>query len=369
MTPENFSQLPSPDVYYTGQYWNDDEQVQKYLNLNATGDEAESWFQYIAEHFRADKALILNCGNGWVERNLYDLGVFQNAVGIDVSTSLIQQAESEKGKRNIEYRVIDVNNFDVERESYDLIINHAALHHVTYIEFVVHQCFNGLRDDGYLISWDYFGPHRNQYPLQLWQELIKVNATLPSETKQDLIYPHLSTMLKSDPTEAVHSELIVEILDFYFDHSVKKALGGAIAYPILTHNSKFFALEKNKRDKYSREILEYDANYTNQDFEKTFFGFLVSKPKHRRDINPAEVESRLLTERIREESAFKNGGRYYPITFIENLTNEISDLKLFLQHKDIELEVLRSQDSLWFFALRRLRKFLRNFRQKGFHIE
>ena len=40
------------------------------------------------------RALILNCGNGWVERVLVEHGLVREAVGIDYSTDLLEEARA-----------------------------------------------------------------------------------------------------------------------------------------------------------------------------------------------------------------------------------------------------------------------------------
>ena len=60
-------------------------------------------------------------------------------------------------------------------------------------------------------------------------------------------YPHLPTMLHDDPTEAIHSELIVETLQRYFHVERFVPLGGAIAYPLLTFNARLLELAERAR--------------------------------------------------------------------------------------------------------------------------
>ena len=63
---------------------------------------------------------------------------------------------------------------------------------------------------------DYVGPHRNQYTSAAWERAWSINDELPAQVRQIMTYPDLPTMLRDDPTEAIHSELIVETLHRYF---------------------------------------------------------------------------------------------------------------------------------------------------------
>ena len=83
-----------------------------------------------------------------------------------------------------------------------------------------------LPEDGWFVSFDYVGPHRNQYRLDAWEEAWQLNRQLPSTLQQDLAYPPMPVMLVVDPTEAVHSELIVDTFERYFTAGQYTALGG-----------------------------------------------------------------------------------------------------------------------------------------------
>ena len=64
-------------VYYHSGYWNDLAAVQRYMNRRASGDPAVSWSEHLATSTGRTfaKALVLNCGNGWVERGLVAAGL------------------------------------------------------------------------------------------------------------------------------------------------------------------------------------------------------------------------------------------------------------------------------------------------------
>ena len=59
--------------------------------------------------------------------------------------------------------------------------------------------------------------------MELWDQL-------PAPLRTKMSYPHVPTMIATDPTEAIHSDLIVETLARYFDLVEVRPVGGAIAY-------------------------------------------------------------------------------------------------------------------------------------------
>ena len=107
----------SSAVYYTGNYWNNRPEVVQYMNRHATGDPDLAWWLHL-RHWRGRpfrRALSLNCGNGWVERQLLEHGVIESAVGIDIADDLLDQARGEAATRGlpIEYRRVDINTDDL----------------------------------------------------------------------------------------------------------------------------------------------------------------------------------------------------------------------------------------------------------------
>ena len=129
---------------------------------------------------------------------------------------------------------------------FDLVINVAALHHVQYIDRFCRILCKTLREEGVLINYDYIGPHRNQYSSRQWYYIHQVNRKLPGFIRNNLKKPYLRTMLKTDPTEAIHSDLTIPVLSRYFDIFERHDAGGGIAYEILLNNTKLIVHSNGK---------------------------------------------------------------------------------------------------------------------------
>src|SRR3954470_22388102 len=214
-------------VYYDSElYWNGLPEVRVYQDRLALGDAADvGIWRYASEFYgraRFERALVLNCGNGWVERNLVAGGVLGSAVGVDIAEDLLGEADAaaRAAQLPISYVQLDINEDELPAGDFDVVINYAAAHHIAYLDRVFRRIAALLPADGVFLHWDYCGPARNQYPLSNWNAVWELNQTLPPEYRRTLDYPHLKTMLASDPTEAIHSDLVVAHLARYFsiDH-------------------------------------------------------------------------------------------------------------------------------------------------------
>jgi hypothetical protein len=85
-------------------------------------------------------------------------------------------------------------------------------------------------------------------------------------------------MLATDPSEAVHSELILPTTDRYFDRIYHKKIGGALAYEILTFNSNFWQCNEQERVFYINFLLDKDEFYT-KNTNISFFDYFICCPK------------------------------------------------------------------------------------------
>lgn len=312
-------------------YWNDFQQVQRWLNKLITGSENATWMDYVAQRFgQCDTALSLNCGNGWVEQDLARRKIINAVIGIDISEKLLTEATSAAQSLGLRatYVAQDVNTINLSSFSFDWAINHAALHHVANIDHVVRELCIRLPADGILINYDYIGPHRNQYSFDVWQRLIELNELAPERFRIRLDYPHLTTMLHVDPTEAIHSELIVKTWNRYFESIEEKPLGGAIAYPLLYQNVALHAEAESVEAKaWIDRILREDNEYTAGSLDRSLFAFVVGRPLKQVLNDRSKLELWSEEERAREMQAEQRNGRYYDRHALEIIYDQLYALK------------------------------------------
>jgi SAM-dependent methyltransferase len=311
------------EVYYVGRYWNDLDCTNRMINRRISGDEAVNWWRHFATRTGRvfERALILNCGNGWVEREMYDGGLFKEAVGIDYSEPLLDEATAASEGRPLRYVRMNVNTEALPTGPFDLVVNHAAAHHVTRLDRLFRGICNLLPDDGWFISLDYVGPHRNQYAADAWNEAWKLNQTLPEHLRQSMDYPLLPLYIEIDPTEAVHSELIVETLHRYFRVDELVPFGGALAYPVLIHNTRLFsdAVGSDEREKWGQLVLERDGEYLAENPESSLFAYLTAQPDKDVLTNREALAAWESAEDSREARAAENGGTYYETSMLSEV--------------------------------------------------
>jgi SAM-dependent methyltransferase len=299
------------------------------INQKISGREDVTWWKHFAERTGRtfERALFLNCGNGWVEREMVSSGFVKEAVGVDYSDALLEQARSAATRDglSIRYHQLNINSDQLPTDDFDLVVNHAAAHHIARIDRVFREVCRLLPPNGWFISFDYVGPHRNQYAYDAWERAWRLNSQLPAEAQQVMRYPNIEAMVQIDPTEAIHSELILETLERYFSVDEKVCLGGAIAYPILTHNANLFAMEdSHERERLAQRVLDEDERYLERNPDSSLFAYFTAQP------NKAILTCDTLLQRWgeeegdRERAAEARGGQYYERDLIQEiyLTND-----------------------------------------------
>jgi SAM-dependent methyltransferase len=320
-------------VYYDSElYWNAIPEVRAYQDRLALGDAAPlGIWRHAAEHYgvsRFERALVLNCGNGWVERALVAGGVLRSAVGVDIAEDLLAgaAAAATTDRLPITYVRLDINEDELPAGDFDLVINYAAAHHIAYLDRVFRRLATQLAADAVFLHWDYCGPARNQYSLANWNALWELNQSLPPHFRRKLDYPHLKTMLAGDPTEAIHSDLIVSHLDRYFTIDHLRPTGGALAYETLRLNPPFYA-PGPEQARWLQYVLDADEQYldgASGDLARSYFFYGLSRPRTD-PIDRVTLAAWTAAEEEREATAAARGGRYGPPTLLEDLYARIYD--------------------------------------------
>ncbi len=305
-------------VYYRSGYWNDLLSVQAHLNERATGSANVGWVRHATELRGAPfrKGLFLNCGNGWVEREWLDAGAVGEAVGVDYSQDLLAQAKESAEGRAVRYYQLDANTARFPEDGFDLIVNHAAMHHLAYLDRVMRELARLLSPDGWLVNWDYVGAHRNQYSWAQWADAQRCNAAAPAHLRQVLRYPDLASMMHDDPTEAIHSELFEEVVARYFSTVHSRSLGGWLAYLLFTFNTHLFEAGEDASKEWIDDVLRADAAHA--DAERTLFRYLIARP-HEVAPTAVSLDRWSLEEEQREAMARDSGGVYYPMSVRSDL--------------------------------------------------
>lgn len=229
----------TPSVYVD---WGDHPTILAEVFRAAFGDANTDFFRYFKERHPAfvhQTALSLCCGDGGFERALLDHGVFASITGIDLSPGRVAAARETHHlcADRLKFEVGDVNSGEFGTRCVDIVFAKAALHHVEHLETMTTGVCRALRVKGCLVAIDFFGPTRFQWTdaqVQAANWFLVNRIPPPLRTRSDgSVYsevhrPTVAEMVAIDPSEAVRSGDIMDVLTRYMDISVNIPLGGTL---------------------------------------------------------------------------------------------------------------------------------------------
>jgi SAM-dependent methyltransferase len=219
--------------------------VRRYLHILVSGQPECDWLTYARwRHLppTADRALVLGCGSGWLERSL--VGHFRSVVACDFAPDTVEQARcaaKEKGLDSIEYRVLDLEHGELGGP-YDAIFANDVLHHITGLENLYARIHEALGPEGKFVFCEYVGPNRFQYPDERMDLVNSYFRLLPDELRRDAYSGELLRyrtrldpvqLVKDDPTEAVRSEDVLPLARQFFEVETEYPYGGGLLNPLL----------------------------------------------------------------------------------------------------------------------------------------
>ena len=233
-----------------------------HLNERATAHPARDWLTAWAPRFMPGQqvnALVLGCGEGWLERALAQHTWIAHIDACDVAADAVARAEAVASPK-ISYRVLDLNR-DAIDGTYDVVIAHAVLHHVENLEHAFAEIERALKPDGTLLVNEYVGPKRFQYSdgiHAMLNELFRAlppylrRSTLTGQTYEEKLRPTVDEMIRNDPSEAVRADELMPMLGERFDVIDRRNLGGTLLQHLLYDVILNFRFE----DTVARSLLE-----------------------------------------------------------------------------------------------------------------
>jgi ubiquinone/menaquinone biosynthesis C-methylase UbiE len=215
--------------------------------LSNTGSEYGwlSWLRRVYGAPRPRHVLELGSGNGDLLLDLHRVDFADRFTGIDLSSAAIQVARDkakQAGLENITFVEGDLNDIQLESNSFDAIVAQMCLHHVENLEGLFDQVAAALVPGGVFAVNDYVGPTRWQFTRM---QLLLTNALLfllprrlkvshPEGTLKTRIWrPTIQNMVDMDPSEAVRSEEILPLFAQRFAVEHCTDYGGSVSSLVL----------------------------------------------------------------------------------------------------------------------------------------
>lgn len=227
--------------------WTASPVVRRYLHVLATGDAGCDWLTYVEFHHLApalDRALVLGCGSGWLERALAGRHRFRSIVAVDFAQDSVDRARAlaqEAGITQIDYRVLDLERDSLDGP-YDAIFANDVLHHIADLEGLYLRIIGALKPAGKFLFNEYVGPNRFQYSDERMDLINRYFRLLPDRLRLDHVTGQVlwrrerldrEKVEKEDPTEAIRSQEVLPLARRFFRTEQEYSYGGGLLNPLL----------------------------------------------------------------------------------------------------------------------------------------
>jgi SAM-dependent methyltransferase len=227
--------------------WTASPVVRRYLHRLVTGDPDCDWVTWAEWKYlpaKVDRALVLGCGSGWLERALFSRGRFGSIVACDFAEATVARARrqaEELGYRDIEYRVLDLEHEPLGGP-YGAIFANDVLHHITDLEGISERIHAALAPEGRVLFHEYVGPNRFQYTDERMDLVNRYFRLLPDDVRRHFVNGSIlwrrerltaESVIRDDPTEAVRSEDVLPVARSVFRTEGEHRAGGGLLNPLL----------------------------------------------------------------------------------------------------------------------------------------
>lgn len=140
----------------------------------------------------------------------------------------------------VNFSVCNVETNPFPLSDYDAIYFNSSLHHMSDLDAILIKCCAALKQDGYLFVNEYIGPNRFTFSDREKEVMQSVFHLIPEkyrvshaehdrgQIRKQVHYPDPAEVERVDPSEAIHSEEIVDSLKRHFKIEEFNYTGGTL---------------------------------------------------------------------------------------------------------------------------------------------
>ncbi len=191
--------------------------------------------------------------------------------------AVLKQAEALGLAGRVKFHLADINEVELPANHYSLVTFISSLHHVEKLEPVLQSVRDSLCPGGILFANEYVGPDRFDFPAEDTDLARRLYRSLDKAFKcpwPELPQPDPVAVALADPTEAVHSGQILEVLSRQFSRVDFTPLPNCLVPVIwygLNHDALFETIEGLELVK---TLLETDLALVSSQRLPPYFGYI-----------------------------------------------------------------------------------------------
>lgn len=251
VTADHWSEnVAGSDAFSADVYWLAVPAVQKrHQHKACAGKPYSNWVEYCLGEFLhtqepVGRMLSIGCGSGTLERQLFQLRAFEKCDAIDIAPTAIELAKMAAtaigAGSSIEYRQIDVETVSLPSCHYDVVWFNGSLHHISQLEAVCRNIQNSLKPGGWLFFNEYVGANHFGFCEKQRTAISHTFNLIPERFRKSFVsgssgrlvtavpLPDPDEVKRTDPSEAVRSSEIMEVVSQHFEIKAINNCGGSL---------------------------------------------------------------------------------------------------------------------------------------------
>lgn len=225
--------------------WSTSPAIARVTNRRTSGAEDRNWLGWIHTEFiheSLELGLSIGCGSGLLERDVLGQGLCSRMEGLDIAAGALEIARRLGAGLAITYNRHNLESESLPRRRYDIVFSAGVLHHVYDLEFCVGELHAALKEGGLLALSEFRGPARFQWTGVQLEPVSVVYSFLPWYYRYNYLVdgtvpyprrPQICSMLGDDPSEAVRSNEMLEVVERFFERVGRREIGGTLLNPLL----------------------------------------------------------------------------------------------------------------------------------------
>jgi SAM-dependent methyltransferase len=308
---EEVGAAPDAKAETQGWYWLQHDLVRERVNRMTSGnphvDTYGRFAEFLAENGREmplNAGISLGCGSGGLERDLVSRSLIAEIDAYDLSDTAIAEARrlsQERGLTSIRYHIGGLDRLKMPEGRFDAAFSHTSVHRVEALEPLFDNIRNALKPDGFFHMNEFIGPTRFQWTddqLRLINEYLdSLPARLrqmPTGRKPAAERPKLDEMLTTDPTLAIRSAEIRDVLTQYFDIVEERPYGGTLLHMGLSGIAQNFDIHSSEDCQHLQRLFDLEDHMIGDGVIEPDFAVFIARPLAQRRTERRSSSTRRL---------------------------------------------------------------------------
>ena len=273
-------------------FWVPSRALQAHLNRTATGSADDDWLSMVrARHLPGalDRALVLGCGGGHLERALARKERVGAITSVDADAGTVARAREQAdrvGLGAIAYAVFDPDRGELPAGPWDAVFAQDVLHHVSRLGELLTRIAASLSPRGRFVMADYVGPARFQYSDERMDLVARYFRMLPDRLRRDpstgrLLWrrerPDAARLARESPAEAARGEDLLAGVRRMFDVEAEYPGGEGLLHPLLAGLERNFGAEAAGDERLLEILCAAEAHLSAAGRLDSPFAFVVAR--------------------------------------------------------------------------------------------